>query len=39
MKEANKAIIFARISSKEQEDGCSIDAQIDRAKNIANLKT
>ena len=32
MKETNKAIIFARISSKEQEDGCSIDAQIERAK-------
>lgn len=31
-----KAVILARVSSKEQEDGYSLDAQKDRSMNYCN---
>lgn len=33
-----KAVILARVSSKEQEDGYSLDAQISRLSDYANKK-
>ena len=39
MIKANKAVILARVSTKEQEQGYSIDAQKQRLENIVFTKT
>ena len=37
-KKATKAVILARVSSKGQEDGCSLDAQLDICRKYAFQK-
>ncbi len=38
IKKATKAVILARVSSKGQEDGCSLDAQLDICRKYASQK-